>query len=122
MLLLDTRGPWLLIQTSSPVHVPVLVLAKLLATSFEDEKDQAENPWRGSLVAEIVGALSLRGTQDNFDRVSSNMTGETENRMAKDVLMCVRVLFDTQVSGSIDVGSCVKQIPVQIISVTLSVY
>lgn len=67
MSLRDTRGPWMLIQTSSPVQVPVLVLAKLRTTSFTEDTNPEEHWWGPPLMADIVDAFSLRGPQDAFD-------------------------------------------------------
>lgn len=69
MTLRDTRGPWMLIQTSSPVHVPLLVLAKLRTTSFTEDTDPEGDCWGPPLMADIVDAFSLRGPQDAFEGV-----------------------------------------------------
>ncbi|KAL8272873.1 hypothetical protein Esti_003182 [Eimeria stiedai] len=67
MSLRDTRGPWMLIQTSSPVHVPILVLAKLKETPFSEGSNAKGDLVGPPLMAEIVDALCLRGPQSAFD-------------------------------------------------------
>ena len=66
----------MLIQTSSPVHVPVMVLAKLRVDSFLEAVDPEGDPWGPPIIADIVDAFSLRGPQDAFEGVrNSRFTG-----------------------------------------------
>ncbi|KAL8429111.1 hypothetical protein Efla_003164 [Eimeria flavescens] len=67
MLLRHTWGPWLLIQTSSPVHVPILVLAKLRSTSLLEGCSTESDIVGPPLKAEIIDVLSLRGPYNAFD-------------------------------------------------------
>ncbi|CDI81805.1 acylamino-acid-releasing enzyme, putative [Eimeria acervulina] len=61
VLLRDTRGSWLLVEASSPVHLPVLAVAKIKDPTVlekpQDETDVLEPP----VVAELLDAFSLRG-------------------------------------------------------------
>ncbi|CDJ66733.1 acylamino-acid-releasing enzyme, putative [Eimeria necatrix] len=61
VLLRDIRGPWLLIQTSSPVHAPILAIAKLRELSFNEEEGSDGDSLGPPHVAEVVDAVSLRG-------------------------------------------------------------
>ncbi|KAL8445954.1 hypothetical protein Emag_004919 [Eimeria magna] len=67
MSLRDVRGPWMLIQTSSPVHVPILVLARIREAPFSERTNANDDVVGPPLVAEIVDALWLRGPQNAFD-------------------------------------------------------
>ncbi|KAL8432540.1 hypothetical protein ACSSS7_004537 [Eimeria intestinalis] len=67
MSLRDARGPWLLVHTSSPVHVPILVLAKLKESPLSEGTNARGDAVGPPLVAEIVGALCLRGPQNAFN-------------------------------------------------------
>ena len=69
VLLRDVRGPWLLLQASSLIHVPVLLLAKLRSLTFPQEVDSSEDSLGPPLVADILDAISLRGPQEAFDGV-----------------------------------------------------
>ena len=71
VLLRDTRGSWLLVEASSPVHLPVLAVAKIKDPTVlekpQDETDVLEPP----VVAELLDAFSLRGGQEGaFNGVS----------------------------------------------------
>ncbi|CDJ36675.1 acylamino-acid-releasing enzyme, putative [Eimeria mitis] len=68
VLLRDTRGPWLLLQLSSPVHPPVLVVAKIKDEAVLKQPPDEKDPLGPPLVAEVVDAFSLRGAPDGaFD-------------------------------------------------------
>lgn len=70
VLLRDIRGPWLLIQTSSPVHAPILAIAKLRELSFNEEEGSDGDSLGPPHVAEVVDAVSLRGgSQGAFNGV-----------------------------------------------------
>ncbi|CDJ60557.1 acylamino-acid-releasing enzyme, putative [Eimeria maxima] len=61
VLLRDSWGLWLLVQASSPVHAPVLVVAKIKDQTVLDEPQDQTDPTGPPLIAELVDAFSLRG-------------------------------------------------------------
>lgn len=75
VVLRDVNGLYLLIQASSPVHVPILVFAKIRQPAFEEAGDPEEGLWGSPLVADILDALSLRGPADAFEGVRGHLFG-----------------------------------------------
>ncbi|XP_026190976.1 uncharacterized protein LOC34623061 [Cyclospora cayetanensis] len=63
----DVRGEWILVQTSSPVHVPALVLAKLRASASAKESCNEGDLMGSPIVADIVHAMVLRGPHEALD-------------------------------------------------------